>query len=260
MKLLCETAVQYRQQATTVSSTGTASVSSAGRCQKSTLALGQHPPNKENAELFMILFTSANQTGTRYKVTGNLEKVFVKFLHQGKATISLKQPPHDLQIRCDAVQLKCFLQALKLGLEGKSASKMGIGSLAITPIPKTSYPVTKLVVTSRGDYPVRGLPKTLKTLVVNGIQRCRFDSQILFLKNLTTLDLRDNAIEDIPPQLGQMPLVLLDMASNRLGSGKGNWTWLNGAPLQQSLLHLVLNSNQVSILGNTFCRRNGIIN
>lgn len=242
MKLLCETAVQYRQQASVSSSTASAG---GGRSQKSTLALGQHPPNKENAELFMILFTTANQTGTRYKVTGNLEKVFVKFVHQGKATISLKQPPHDVQIRCDAVQLKCFLQALKLGLEGKSASKMGIGSLAITPIPKASHPVTKLVVTSRGDYPVRGLPKTLKTLIVNGIQRCRLDSQILFLKNLTTLDLRDNAIEDIPQQLGQMPLILLDMASNRLGSGKGDWKWLEGAPLQQSLQHLVLCSNQV---------------
>lgn len=194
----------------------------------------------------MILFTTANQTGTRYKVTGNLEKVFMKFVHEGKATISLKNPPHDVQIRCDAVQLKCFLQALKLGLEGKSASKMGLGSLAVTPVPKSSHPVTKLIVTARSDYPVRGLPKTLKTLIVNGIQRCRFDTQILLLKNLTTLDLRDNAIEELPLQLGQMPLVLLDMAANRLGSGKGDWRWLNGAPLQQSLQHLVLNGNQVS--------------
>lgn len=236
MKLLCETVVQYRLAAASAT---------AARAQKSTLALGQHPPDKENAELFMILFTPNNKMGMRYKVSNNLEKVFVKFVDQGKATISLKQPPHDVQIRCDAVQLKCFLQALKLAMAGKSTSKLGLGTLVTMPIPQSSHPITKLVVRSRSDYPLRGIPKSLKTLIVNGIQRCRFDSQILFLKNLTTLDLRDNAIEEIPKQLGQMRLLLLDMSMNHLGSGKETWKWLDGAPIQETLQHLVLSSNQV---------------
>lgn len=253
MKLLCETTVQYRQ--------GNGMPSGpAGRSTKSTLALGTHPPNSENAELFIILFTPACMTGTRYKVRDNLERVFTKFLAEGKATISLKQPAHDLQIRCDAVQLRCFLQALKLGLQGKKVDQQSVagnggakpptsirlGSLTTTAIPLSAHPVSKLVVRSRGDYPLRGLPKTLRTLQVNGIQRVRFDTQILFLKQLTTLNLNDNHIAELPKQLGQLRLQLLDMGRNRLGERGGSraaWQWLDGQPLQETLHTLSLSGN-----------------
>lgn len=253
MKLLCDTTVQYRQV------NGSAG-GPAGRTQKSTLALGVHPPHSEDAELFLILFTAACKTGTRYKVRDNLERVFTKFLADGKATISLKQPAHDLQIRCDAVQLRCFLQALKLGLQGKKVDAeaevsaagaarppvVRLGSLATTAIPASAHPVTKLVVRSRGDYPLRGLPKTLRTLQVNGIQRARFDTQILFLKQLTSLNLNDNHIAELPKQLGQLRLQLLDVGRNRLGErgdGWAAWQWLDGQPLQETLQTLTLSGN-----------------
>lgn len=156
MKLLCETVVRYRL------SPGT----STARALKSTVALGRHPPNKQDAELFLILFTATNKTGTRYKITSNIERIFTKFLHEGKATISLRQPEHDLQIRCDFVQLKCFLHALRLGLEGKSLQNREIQTLAATAIPPSAHPITKMTILSRGDYPLRGLPRTLKALTV----------------------------------------------------------------------------------------------
>lgn len=258
MKLLCETSVQYRNTGTTPAGSGPAK---SARPQKSTLALGVHPPNNaDNAELFLMLFTAANKTGTRYKVRDNLERVFTKFVAQGKATLSLRQPAHDVQIRCDAVQLRCFLSALKLGLAGKhgadpaaaAAEQKGpavrLASLATTAIPASAQPVTKLVVRSRGDYPLRGLPKTLRVLQVNGIQRARFDSQICFLKHLHTLNLNDNAISELPRQLGQLRLQVLDMGGNRLGEGVAKsesqaWQWLDGEPLQETLQTLTLSKN-----------------
>lgn len=251
MKILCETSIQYRTAATS------AVPSTSGRPQKSTLALGMHPPNNaDNAELYLMLFTSSNKTGTRYKVRNNLERVFTKFVVQGKATLSLRQPAHDLQIRCDAVQLRCFLNALKLGLDGKRAagdpqqSNVAMSTLATTAIPASAHPVTKLMIKSRADYPLRGLPKTLRVLHVNGIQRARFDSQILFLKHLHTLNLNDNAIAELPRQLGQLRLQVLDLGANRLGEGAAKlgtqvWQWLEGRPLQETLQTLTLSKNKL---------------
>lgn len=162
MKLLCETVVRHRLS----------SGASTARAVKSTVALGRHPPNKTDAELFLILFTQANKTGTRYKITDNVKCIFTKFVHEGKATISLHQPEHDLLIRCDAVQLKCFLNALRLGLDGKSLLNRSMQTLATTAFPQSSHPITKLTILKRCDYPDRALPRTLKTLTVGWIQFC----------------------------------------------------------------------------------------
>lgn len=156
MKLLCETMVRYRLS----------SGASTARAVKSTVALGRHPPNKPDAKLFLILFTQANKTGTRYKITGNINRIFTKFAHEGKATISLLQPEHDLHIRCDAIQLKCFLHALRLGLDGKSLPNGSMQTLATTAIPQSSHPVTTMTILERSQFPVRSLPRTLKNLTV----------------------------------------------------------------------------------------------
>lgn len=156
MKLLCDTVVRYRLK----------SCASSARAVKSTVALGRHPPNKPGAELFLIVFTPSNKTGTRYKITDNIERIYSKYVHEGKATISIQQPEHDLMIRCDAVQLKCFLHALRLGLDGKSLPNSAMQTLATTAIPASSHPVTKMTILDRSQYPVRALPRTLNTLTV----------------------------------------------------------------------------------------------
>lgn len=158
MKILCETSVQNNISSTQIN-----------RWQKSTLAIGVHPPGgKINSEAFILLFTNTNKIGTRYKLRQNIEKIFARFLNDGKATISFKEPPHSVQIKCDSIQLKGFFQVLKLTMEGKyDQAKIGLSTVATTAIPQSSHPVTKLVITSRGAYPVKGLPRTLKILEVN---------------------------------------------------------------------------------------------
>lgn len=158
MKLVCEISV-YNRKAPHVKP----------RSQQSTLAIGYHPPGaeKEPKNLFLIHFTATNKVGQRYSVHRNLEKVFTKFLSDGKATVSLKQPPHDLQIRCNPIQLKAFMHTFKNALEGKiDPTKPGLSTLAVTAVPKKAVPVKSMTITVPSDYPIRGLPKSLTTLNV----------------------------------------------------------------------------------------------
>lgn len=159
MKLICEISV-YNRLAPHVKP----------RSQQSTLALGYHPPGagKDAENLFLIHFTAINKVGTRYKLHRNIEKVFTKFVQDGKTTISLKQPPHDLQIRCDPIQLKAFLQTFKSALEGKlDPTKPSLSTLAVTGVPKKAVPVKSMTILTPSDYPLKGLPKTLTTLNVS---------------------------------------------------------------------------------------------
>lgn len=134
--------------------------------QNATLAIGVHPPgNKDNSELFIILFTKQNKTGTRYKVKDNLNKVFTRFLDHGKITLSFKIPDHDIQVKCDKIQLKGFLQVLKLGIEDKSKVKQ-LSSLSCVAVSAKAIAPTKFVIKRRGEYPIKGFPRTISTLFV----------------------------------------------------------------------------------------------
>jgi LRR-repeat protein 1 len=100
-------------------------------------------------------------------VKNNIERVFTRFVDDGKTTIRFKHPPHDIRIRCDSLQLKLFLRALKLVLGEKVPSKTLILSnithkFKVPPIPKT-----KIVILSKAEYPVlNGFPKTVEILKV----------------------------------------------------------------------------------------------
>lgn len=156
MKFLCEAKISNR------------SAPSSSRFYKSTIALGFHPANEQNSPLFLMVFSAANKNGIRYKISDNIQKVFTKYIQEGKTTISFKCPEIDLQIKCDSVQLKCFLQTLKLGMEGKrDRIRLGLSTLAV--LPQKSHPITKMTITSIADVPIKGYPRTLKSLFV----RCR---------------------------------------------------------------------------------------
>lgn len=192
MKILCETQVINRHTQGNKSP----------RASKSTLAVGYHSTAKDangncKKEVQIIHFTPQNKVGTRYKVKDNIEKMFTKFLLDGKATISFKEPPENLMIKCDPIQLKGFLQTLKLGLEGKESLNLRLNIAATTSIPVKSQPVQKMTVIKRGDYPAKGFPKSLKHLTVSGISLCKMTFEICSLRNLTTLNLSYNKITKV---------------------------------------------------------------
>lgn len=236
MKIVCESTLINRQypQATY-------------RTQKSTVAIGTHPPNKESTEFYILVFTAQNKTGIRYKIKDNIQKVHTKFLNEGKIQISFKEPAFDLRINGDAVQVKAFINVLKLALQGKKTNENGQQVIShVTSVTKHDPVKTKLVIHSRKDYPIKGLPRTLTHLEMSEMKFCRVDSQVFLLKNLTHLDLHDNLIERIPTQLGDLPLKEINFAGNKLAGT--SWKWLLGNVLSQSLCSLNLSENEVSFL------------
>lgn len=239
MKIVCEVSVINRLAPNVKS-----------RPQQSTVAMGVHPPgSKDPEDIFIIHFSSANKNGTRYKVKRNIEQVFTKFLHDGKTTIAFKTPQHNLQIRCDSVQLKAFLQTLKLAMEGKfEPQKIGLSTLAVTAVPRASMPVKKMMILKPSEYPVKGLPRTLTHLGICGLRKQSIESQVLNLVNLTVLQLNNNCIARIPKRLGDMSLVELDLSQNSLGASRSSsdWSWAEGSSLRLSLQSLNLSDNKLT--------------
>ncbi|GAB0092947.1 Leucine-rich repeat [Sergentomyia squamirostris] len=241
MKILCDVIVHNRQQP-----------SANYKSAKSTLALGFHPPGgKPDSKLFVILFTAKSKAGTRYQLTDNLRQIFTRFVDEGKFTLSLKNPEIDLQVRCrDVTLLRNFLRAVNVALKGdvQEREKLRLSSLSVTPIAPQSRPVTKLSIARKSDYPSKGLPKTLTHLEILGLQKSRLDSQILYLKHLTHLNLSENAISKIPKPLGELCLVDLNLSGNVLGSDIGgcDFIWLEGHGVTKSLQNLDLSNNYLT--------------
>lgn len=175
-----------------------------GKYLKSTLAIGREPKNEN--EYFILHFSSINKTGTRYKVK-NIKQVFVKCLNEGKATIRFEDPPHDLLIKCEVLQLKCFIELLKSCVTGDTV-KLQLSDLSnITAIAKDNAP-TKLLIRDRSDFPTKGLPRTLESLCINGLRLCNFRRDILLLNHLVVLDLSNNEIKKMPYEFGTFLIVI----------------------------------------------------
>lgn len=165
------------------------------------LALGKGP--KDDKDYFIILFSSTIKTGFKYKVK-DIKRVLVKFWKKGKVTICFKEPPHDLLIKSEALQLKCFLNFLKACLSGGERAKDVPPLSSIGVISKTRVP-TKLIIKDRSEFPTKGLPRTLESLYMVGLSLSNFRNDILRVRHLAILDLSNNEISGIPKDLGKHP-------------------------------------------------------
>ncbi|XP_050466544.1 leucine-rich repeat protein 1 [Cataglyphis hispanica] len=206
---------------------------------------------KDNSVCF-YLWTRLNKQGTKYKIINNIRKVFMKFINDGKATISLIQPCHDLIIQCDAIQLKSFLNVLKHIANGhyKDIDKYILKS-NITISSSEFYSLEKVVVVKKCEYPIlQGFPRMTEQLVLSGLDRKSFDRQILTLQSLRFLDLSNNKISFLPKELGTLPhLQALDLSYNNLGkSVQSKWAWLEQIALRSNLNFLNLSNNLLTKL------------
>lgn len=77
-------------------------------------------------------------------------------------------------------------------------------------------PKSKLVVKSRGDYPLKGFPSSLETFQAVGISLNRIDSRLLQLKHLQSLDLSNNSIKSIPEGMKDICLLELKLSGNKI--------------------------------------------
>lgn len=167
---------------------------------KSTLALGKEP--KDDKGYFILHFSTVNKQGTKYRVS-DMKNVFVKFLNEGKVTLRFTEPCHDLCIRSEVIQLKSFMRLLQSCITGDSAN-VKLSELSSLGLVSKDMAPTKLTINNRSEFPAKGLPRTLESLYIVGLNLCNFRRDILLLNHLAILDLSKNEIEKIPPEFGKI--------------------------------------------------------
>ncbi|XP_030020103.2 LOW QUALITY PROTEIN: leucine-rich repeat protein 1 [Manduca sexta] len=221
-------------------------IRSNGKHLKSTLALGKEP--KCETEYFIIHFSSVNKSGVKYRIKA-IKQVFVKCINEGKATIRFEEPPHDLCIKSEVLQLKCFMKLLKSCIVGDTKN-LKISSLCNLSVTAKDNAPKKLIIHDRSEFPTNGLPRTLETLYISGLKLCNFRREILLLKQLVVLDLSNNEIEKLPPEFGRMQtLCELHLVNNLLGvKGDVDWRWLLGPQIIKTLKLLDLSGNRLGHL------------
>lgn len=237
MKLVCTVATANRLLPAL-------SIKSQNKHVKSTLALCKHPKNEND---FMIIhFTAQNKTGTKYKLMGNVSNILTRFIHEGKATIQLKEPAIDLFVKADILQLKSFLHLMKRALEKKiSAKELTLSSMSVTAVSQKNLPVKKLVIKNRSEIPIKGFPRTLEFLYINDISLAKLCIGVLQLQKLRVLDISNNCIEYLPNELSKLPLEELNVSRNELSKATiKQWNWIGGT-LPRTLKVLNLSHNNL---------------
>ncbi|XP_076753627.1 leucine-rich repeat 47 [Xylocopa sonorina] len=249
MKLHCNVEVNNRLSSTNVIRR---------KSQRSILIIGRQ--TVKNTELCILWQTLQNKQGTKYKIENNIDKIFVKFINEGKATIRVIEPPHDLIIQSDTIQLKSFIHILKLGITKKiDPSILAISNL--NPKCMSSVLKVKVVINKPSEYPtLEGFPRTTEELHLVGLQRKSFDRQILKLQSLRILNLSNNQISSLPKELGTLHhLQELILSENRLHKTL-KWVWLDQAAIRSSLKLLDISNNLLKKLPEQVGKLNGLVN
>jgi LRR-repeat protein 1 len=229
-----------------------------GKKVKSHIAIGKKPIEDGKHELFIMVSNAQNKQGCKYLIQNNIQTVFTKMVSEGKTTIRLKEPDHDICIKGDVIEVKSFLSVLKKVLGGHDVDKLTLSSLQPLSSKQISGPKRKLLVTKRGDYPVKeGFPQTLNTVRIIGIRLARIDSRLVKLVNLTELDMSGNEITSLPESMDACPsLTQINLADNQINIvPRGFCTGL----MSKSLKLLNLTGNKLTLLPNYFCQLRGLV-
>uniref|UniRef100_A0A8D8ZXL5 Leucine-rich repeat protein 1 n=1 Tax=Cacopsylla melanoneura TaxID=428564 RepID=A0A8D8ZXL5_9HEMI len=209
------------------------------RAVYSTLSIGKVSRTGD----FKILYCTKSMVSPKqYTIKNNVEKVFTKFIKEGKATIRFKCPPEDIIIaHDDGRTLMSFLTILMKVLKNEPVHTTHVLNPQDTKVP--SKPKTALVVDSLKEYWFE-FPRTLVSLVASNIGLDDIANKVRPLLQLRVLDLSKNIISELPEYLGNLPLSELNVSQNELNY-KSNWNWMKRPCIQKTLNKLVLNQNKM---------------
>ncbi|XP_064621254.1 leucine-rich repeat protein 1-like [Lineus longissimus] len=234
------------------------------RAVRAQLSVGCKPgtpqPCQEEKAIYLLVCTAKNRAGNKYQLRNNIENFFTRFINEGKATIRLKKPEHDLILsKADPLILKSFLSIVRMASLGKPLDRGALSTLAPASAKQVEKPKSKMAVLKRKDYPVKdGFPKTLEQLAVNSCNLRRFDNRMLQLKSLRILDLSCNVIESLPSDLGKLAtLNELRLCDNKISDFPVS---LMQGSLQTSLHVLDLRQNKIKGLNPMFSNLCNLVN
>ncbi|XP_077639992.1 leucine-rich repeat protein 1 [Lonchura striata] len=229
-----------------------------GRAARALLSLGR-APGAAGAGIYLMVCTARDRGGARYKVQQNVERLFTRFVEEGKATVRLREPAVDLCLsKANVINLKTFLSAVRLAHQGNDTGVLPLSPLVPAKNSDVEKPKTKMIITSRRDYPLtKSFPFSLEHLQTSYCKLARIDSRVLCLKKLRKLDLSHNHIKQLPATLGDLVcLQELDLHDNHLEAFSGA---LCSSGLQKSLQLLDLSQNQIQALPIEFCQLRGLV-
>lgn len=198
-----------------------------------------------NPVTYILVCTSAKPSGAKYRVTGNVERLFTNFVDDGKATIRIREPMHDLIIsKADVAELRQFLCLLRQVLRGEKLDQ----SLFSAPPGKVLPVKLKMAVRSRSQYPPNGFPPTLQKLTIRWCELSCIGRDVLALGNLAYLNVNENRLKTLPRELNSLPLRHLVAVGNEIEVLPDE---LFKRRLRTTLEHLDISSNQLTLLPDT---------
>ncbi|XP_050192090.1 leucine-rich repeat protein 1 [Myiozetetes cayanensis] len=237
-----------------------------GRAARALVSLGRPPGGAGGgagggggAGVYLMVCTARDRSGARYKVQQNVERLFTRFVEQGKATVRLREPAVDLRLsKANASDLKTFLAALRLAHQGSDAGALPLSTLVPAKNSEVEKPKTKMIITSRRDYPLtKSFPHSLEHLQASYCKLARVDTRVLCLRKLRKLDLSHNHLKQLPATLGELAcLQELDLHDNHLESFGGA---LCRSGLRRSLQSLDLSQNRLRALPLELCELRGLL-
>uniref|UniRef100_A0A8C4NNL8 Zgc:77287 n=1 Tax=Eptatretus burgeri TaxID=7764 RepID=A0A8C4NNL8_EPTBU len=197
----------------------TAGLRSSSRPARTVLSIGRQPGQPGPEGLRLLVATDKNRAGMKYKLKGNVQQLFTRFVCDGKTTIRLKEPSLELRLsQADVTCLKIFLGKLRLASQGKLPEETRLSALAPACAKDVEKPRRRLVILSQKAYPILdGFPSSLKNLQISNCLLAQVDNRITGLALLRQLDLSCNRLRHLPASLGALPhLATLVVSDNQL--------------------------------------------
>ncbi|XP_049952971.1 leucine-rich repeat protein 1 [Schistocerca serialis cubense] len=211
---------------------------------------------RDKDEAVMLVQQPSNKRGQRYKIAGNIIKVFTQFVSQGKVTIRMKEPPHELRLQNEPVQLMSFLKFLK-NCSGPAVSTLP----AVPDNPKfTKGPPTTVVINSMKDYgKLDKLSLNTERLQISNIKISELPRSVARLKKLNLLEVSDTNLSAVPPFIKTLPnLMELVLPNNNLRTNDLN-VIIESASLKTNLRLLDLRHNKIAVLPNEIHRLQALV-
>ena len=158
-------------------------------------------------------------------------------------------------LQADPGKLRELLNVLRL--RPCAQQDVSLAPLLPTKMQNIEKPKSKMVVKSRGEYPIlKGFPDSLENFQAVGINLNRIDTRLLQLSKLQFLDLTNNSVKAVPEAMKDTHLVELKLAGNRLCEFPDA---LCEGELCQTLKLLDLARNSLIRLPHKFCNLKSLV-